>query len=210
MRTCRAFLVVVSVGLLVGADACAPTSSAPTSSAPEPSLSASSSPAQSLTASPPSTSGAVGSAVREFNGHIVCGPPIRSETSTQAGDHLELRGGAWKPTATEMSDRRLEGDYTISTNSNVYPASGSTEYELLTGTWRIETTDGAWEASYTRIGFSDGSVSTVTTPLVGEGAYDGLVAVWEARYPSDAACEWDIRGVIFPAGPPPPPIAPNS
>jgi hypothetical protein len=90
----------------------------------------------------------------------------------------------------------------------VYGDAGSARYELLSGTWRIETKEGAWQGSYARVGFADGYTSTVSTPLVGEGAYDGLFAVWEARYPGDATCQWDIRGVIFPAGPPEPPRAP--
>jgi hypothetical protein len=144
----------------------------------------------------------------EFKGHIVCGPPVRVETSTEAGDHQELRGGAWTPTATEMSDPRLVGDYTIRENSDAYAAAEPTMYRLYSGIWRIETMDGAWEGGYTDVGFPDGYVSTVTTTLVGEGAFDGMFAVWEARYLGDAACAWDVHGVIFPAAPPEPPAAP--
>jgi hypothetical protein len=138
----------------------------------------------------------------EFTGRIVCGPPLRTETSTQSGDHQEFRGGAWSPTATEMSDPRLAGNYTISSDTDVYRAPGSETYTLGSETWRIETQSGAWEASSSVMGFPDGSYSTATIALVGEGPWDGLVAIWEGHYLGDAACAWDVRGVIFPAGPP--------
>lgn len=180
MRTDRRTLTVVAVVLASGAAAC---SGAPT--------------ARTQALSPSA-----------FTGHIVCGPPVRTETSTQAGDHQEFRGGAWTPTAAEMTEPRLDGDYTISESRDVYDAPGPATHELSSGTWRIETPDGAWQGSSTAVGFPDGSYSLVTTPLVGEGAYDGLVAFWEARFLGNATCAWDIRGVIFPAGPPEPPTAP--
>jgi hypothetical protein len=209
MRINRAVaIVLVAAAMVGGTTACA---AAPAESAPPPTHSM---PSQSMpsTASPPSRSGAVGSAsgaVTEFKGHIECGPPVRSETSKQAGDHQEFRGGAWAPTATEMSDPRLAGTYTISSDTDVYPGSGSGQYTLGSERWRIKTSEGAWETSFAYLEFPDGYVSTVTTPLVGEGAYDGLFAIWEADFLGDAGCAWDIRGVIFPAAPPAPPIPPD-
>ena len=203
MRAERApVIALLAVGLLAGTAGCA-AQSVPTQPATARSRPAQSPAQSSPTASPPASSASAPSASgspTEFTGHIRCGPPVRTETSTIAGDHQELRGGAWTPTATAMSDARLDGDYTISESSDVYRATGSALYQLMSGTWRIETKEGAWQASYTAAGFPDGYVSTVTTPLVGEGAYDGLFAVWEVDFL--AACAWDVRGVIFPAAPP--------
>lgn len=212
MRAERAaVLAVLAVGILVGAAACAapsgPSPSAPARSVPAQSLLAQSSAMPSL---PPASASAVSGSgsLTEFTGHIACGPPVRAEISTNAGDHQELRGGAWTPTATEMSDSRRDGDYTISTNSNIYRAPGSETYTLGFETWRIETQEGVWQASSTFVGFPGGSYSRVTSALVGEGSYDGLFAVWEADYLGDAACAWDVRGVIFPAAPPESPTSP--
>lgn len=208
MRICHALpMIFAAAGLLATTGACAVAESAAPASAPARFVPALSPSAQSLPA-PSAPAASRSGSLNEFKGHIVCGAPVRTETSTTAGDHLERRGGAWTPTATEMSDPRLVGDYTISESSNVYGAPASAMHTLLSGTWRIETEEGAWEASYTAVGFPDGTYSTVTTSLVGEGAYAGLFAVWEASYLGDAACAWDIRGVIFPAAPPEPPTGP--
>jgi hypothetical protein len=197
-------LLTVAVGCTSG-----PPSSAVTGGgSPAASASRPLSPSASLSPSPPASALSGSGSLTEFKGHIECGPPVRNETSTEAGDHQELRGGAWTPTATEMSDPRLVGDYTIRENSDAYPATEPTMYELYSGIWRIETQDGAWEGQYTGVGFPDGYVSTETTTLGGEGAFDGWFAVWEARYLGDAACAWDVHGVIFPAGPPEQPSAP--
>jgi hypothetical protein len=213
MRTVGAStMVLVTVVLMAGTAACAVAQSVPTPSAPTRSVLAPSLPVRSP--STPSLPGSVAPdetatvALTEFSGHITCGPPIRARVSAQTGDHQEFRGGAWTPTATSMSDPRLDGDYTISENSNVFSAPGPGTYQLFSGTWRIETKEGAWHGSYTVVGFPDGYVTTVTTPLVGEGDYDGLFAVWEAQYLGDAACAWDVRGVIVPGEPPAPPSAP--
>ncbi len=74
-----------------------------------------------------------------------------------------------------------------------------------TGTWRIENEEGAWQGSYTVLGIGDRS-SVVTAPLVGEGAYEGLTAVWESAY-DPVACDWEVWGLIIegdvPAAPEP-------
>jgi hypothetical protein len=95
-----------------------------------------------------------------------------------------------------ISDPRLDGTVLISFQTDEYPGWSG---DIGTGTWRIETADGAWQGSYTIVeaeGFSD----KPTAVLVGEGAYDGLTAVWEQTIDPSG---WDIVGVIFPAGPPP-------
>jgi hypothetical protein len=139
----------------------------------------------------------------EFTGHIACGPEVRSPTSETQGGVVQGRGGAWHPTAT-MSDRRLEGDYYISFDGDTYSSPAGTA--VGAGTWRIENDEGAWQGSYTNVGFADGTASVVSTPLVGEGAYGGLTAIWESTYDGEA-CAWDVRGVIIegdvPAAPEP-------
>jgi hypothetical protein len=102
-----------------------------------------------------------------------------------------------------MSDPRLEGDYYISFDDDqfVSPAGSS----VGAGTWRIENDEGAWQGSYTRLGFAD-RASVVSTPLVGEGAYEGLTAVWESTH-DPGPCGWEVRGLIIvgdvPAAPEP-------
>ena len=92
---------------------------------------------------------------------------------------------------------------------------GSGTYTLGTGTWRIENHEGAWEGSYSTVGFPDGTYDDGPTPLVGEGAYEGLVAVWATTYLGDDTCGsmspsggWDVRGIVSQAGLPEPPAAP--
>jgi hypothetical protein len=141
----------------------------------------------------------------EFSGHIDCGGQVRTDSLDTVGDHQEYRGGAWVTSITQMSDPRLDGIATISRDKDVYRSVTGGAYTLGSGTWRIETDAGAWQGSYDIVGFPDDTFTTVTTPLIGEGAYEGLVAVWESE-PYD--CGWDVRGVIFPGGPPEPPTAP--
>jgi len=37
---------------------------------------------------------------------------------------------------------------------------------------------------------------------VGEGAYEGLTAIWESVVHIEGLCDWDVRGLII-AGEPP-------
>ena len=75
-----------------------------------------------------------------------------------------------------------------------------------TGTWRIENRDGAWQGSFTNIKYPD-STTIVSTALVGEGAYDGLTALWESTNHRPLDCAWAVRGLILegdvPAAPEP-------
>ena len=140
----------------------------------------------------------------EFSGRIVFGPQVRNETTTTVDGRTETRGGAWTPTITSMSDPRLDGTATISFDTDAYVGPDGTSMGVGTGTWRIENADGAWQGSY-NIVMTDAYGSTATMPLVGEGAYDGLTAIWESTIGDSG---WDVRGVILPAAPPAPPTAP--
>jgi hypothetical protein len=138
----------------------------------------------------------------EFTGHVVCGDQVRPNTTEVGAGSFASRGGAWHPSAT-MSDPRLEGDYHISFDDDQY--ASPTGSSVGAGTWRIENGEGAWQGSYTILGFAD-HASVVTAPLAGEGAYEGLTAVWESAY-DPVACAWDVRGLIIegdvPAAPAP-------
>ena len=98
-----------------------------------------------------------------------------------------------------MSDPRLDGDVLISWQTDDYPG-----YTLGTGTWRIQTADGVWEGSYPRLE-AEGTSDKATVVLVGQGAYEGLIAVWEQTIDGSG---WDVVGAIFPAGPPPVAVLP--
>lgn len=142
-----------------------------------------------------------------FTGRIVCGDAVRTGVSESPADggpvRRRTRDWAWQPTAT-MSDPRLEGDYYISYDSDDYESPTVTS--VGTGTWRIENREGAWQGSFTNIKYPE-STTIVSTALVGEGAYEGLTAVWEATNHRPVECAWAIRGLILagnvPAAPEP-------
>lgn len=143
----------------------------------------------------------------EFSGQITCEPPsadragpwaVVREGSTQIldGDLWQRRGHAVQQSAT-MSDPRLEGNHVVSEDRDEYH---SAEYPfpimVASGTRRIENDEGAWQGSYTVAYLADGSMTTFTTPLVGEGAYEGLIAIWEEQT-SQTSCTPEVRGVII-------------
>lgn len=142
-----------------------------------------------------------------FTGRIVCGPDVRTgvDESSPEGDLVRVRsrGWAWQPSAT-MSDPRLEGDYYVSYDSDDYRSPTVTS--VGSGTWRIENEEGAWQGSFTNIKYPD-STTIVSTALVGEGAYDGLTALWESTNHRPLECAWEVRGLILegdvPAAPEP-------
>jgi len=132
-----------------------------------------------------------------FTGRILCGDSVRTGVSDSPADvgpeRLATRGWAWQPTAT-MSDPRLEGDYYISYDSDDYPSP--TVFSVGTGTWRIQNGEGAWQGSFTNIRYPD-STTTVSTALLGEGAYAGMTAVWESTHHQPLECAWAVRGLIL-------------
>ena len=132
-----------------------------------------------------------------FTGRIVCGDIVRTGESESPADggpvRLRTRGWAWQPTAT-MSDPRLDGVYSISYDSDDYESPTVTS--IGTGTWRIENREGAWMGSFTNIKYPD-STTIVSTALIGEGAYEGLTAVWESTNHRPVECAWAVRGLIL-------------
>ncbi len=147
----------------------------------------------------------------EFTGHLACGPEVRHGTDTsetlEVGDgrvfHTGSRGYAWRPTAT-MSDPRLEGTYYGSIEWDEYRGSEGTT-RIGAGTWRIENAEGAWQGSHTHAWLSDGPDASASSVLIGEGAYEGLIALWEEVGHWDA-CSWDVRGLIVEGEPPAVPV----
>ena len=96
-----------------------------------------------------------------------------------------------------MSDPRLEGIHVVSEDRDEYHSAESLfPIMVASGTRRIENDEGAWQGSYTVAYLADGSITTFTTPLVGEGAYEGLTALWEEQT-SQTSCTPEIRGVII-------------
>jgi hypothetical protein len=95
----------------------------------------------------------------------------------------------------------MEGSYYISYDSDEYRGSQGTT-SVGSETWRIENGEGAWQGSSTGVNFADGHPSVLTIALVGEGAYEGLTAIWESVYNPSGLCSWDVRGVIIEGGPP--------
>ena len=137
-----------------------------------------------------------------FTGRVVCGEVVRTGVDELPEDggpvRLRTRGWAWQPTAT-MSDPRLEGDYFISYDSDEYESPTVTS--VGTGTWRIQNGEGAWMGSFTNIMYPD-STTIVSTALVGEGAYQGLTALWESTHHRPLECAWAVRGLILQGGVP--------
>lgn len=134
-----------------------------------------------------------------FSGRIGFGAQVSSGTITSVDGRTESRGAVWAQPVLSMSDPRLDGDVLISWQTDDYPG-----VTLGTGTWRIETADGVWEGSYPRLE-AEGTSDKTTLVLVGQGAYEGLIAVWEQTIDDSG---WDVVGAIFPAGPPPAAVLP--
>ena len=99
----------------------------------------------------------------EFTGHIECGPSVGASM--------------WEQPAT-LSDPRLEGTYYYSGAWKGYIGG-----RAHTATLRMENDEGAWQGSLVSANLPDGSWTTGSAVLVGEGAYEGLVAIWEHRVP---------------------------
>lgn len=139
-----------------------------------------------------------------FTGRIAFGGQVRGGVTEAVDGHIETRGNAHAPSMVSISDPRLDGDVLISFQTDEYVAADGTGQVLGSGTWHIQTEDGVWEGSYIRLeaeGLSDHN----TVVLVGQGAYEGLVAVWEQTIDGSG---WDIAGAIFGSGPPPATVLP--
>jgi hypothetical protein len=165
-----------------------------------------------------------GQAPVEFTGTIVCGPPVSADRAgteqiLEVGDEGMLltrsRGGAWKQTLA-MSDRRLDGTVFHTYETDQYALAGGDDGPSVGAlTHRIQNDAGAWESrvifgSY-REGSPIGRYDSVDPPsvLIGEGGYDGLVAVMEVTAELENPCGVEVRGIIFAGAPVPEPFIPR-
>ena len=85
---------------------------------------------------------------------------------------------------------------------------------LMSFSMRIENEAGAWAGSYAEAYVPGSPLSTFgPVPLVGEGAYEGLTAIWWTNlqdpdcecWDPDNQCVRDIWGAVFPDEMPPTP-----
>ena len=151
-------------------------------------------PAAAVTAQSPSSS--IPPTV-PFTGRIHFGECTGGSTVVVDGV-TQTRGDLCQTPVLEMSDPRLDGDVTVRSDFDVYP-DGLT---VLRWAFRIENEGGAWQQQpVLTMNFPDGTYSTVTISLIGEGGYEGLTAVAEVPVSNDT---WSLDGLIFPGDLPSP------
>jgi len=140
----------------------------------------------------------------EFTARWAWGSPIRGEASETAPGVVQHRGGAWRPgVLAAASDPRWQGTLSIANNENDYSASGGP----LVGVhaFRVENADGAWQQMPTIALIIPGVDDLVNTGFfVGEGGYEGLIAVVDIAT-DRAAGTWDLHGYIIDGELPPDP-----
>ena len=130
----------------------------------------------------------------EFTAKLAFGPSVRSETTT-IGDGVTMSsGGAWRAgVISEASDPRLRGTTYMAANANDYTAAGGPT--VWNYAFRIVNDGGAWQQRPTLdLDFSDGSQDLTLGVMVGEGDYEGLIAVFQ-NITSDGT--WDLHGYII-------------
>jgi hypothetical protein len=140
-----------------------------------------------------------------FTGRLRYAGPLSSSIDAAVAP----MGSRYRYRVEEMSDARLDGDYVLAvTASTVRFADG---YEpLWYGSFRIENEDGAWqEMPSLTLQYPDETASTRTSALIGEGAYEGLVAIAELTY-HPVGIEFDLQGVVVDGELPPMPSHPEA
>ena len=214
-KLAMAAVVVIAVGALgIGVlrpdRTVTPAAPAPsTSPSPAASVQPSASPSAAVAAQPPV----------EVTGTIACGPPVNpsragtAETVDVGSDGLVLtrtRDGAWVQTVT-MSDPRLEGAIYQTWEGDSYRMPGAEKGpEMFAATRRIVNGDGAWESRSIGGAYADGTAIGETPEVfIGEGAYEGLIAILETTSLDAQGCVGEMRGMIFAGAPLPEPYIPN-
>ncbi len=145
-----------------------------------------------------------------FEGRIQYARTLRGTSDTNIRDGLtEGLDGAWVYRIVEMSDPRFSGDVTVAGNVHTFEGSDA---EIWSSDLRFENEDGAWQKEPSLVMQLDpvtGSTSTIL--LVGEGAYDGLVAVTEMVYDltDPNGVVFDLRGFVMDVDDLPPALAPR-
>ncbi len=128
---------------------------------------------------------------------IVSGEPVVS------GDYArQYRGEVWEPwTVTESTDPRFAGDLSVSFNHDEYE-DGSTIWAVAftvhgdEGAWLMEPTVGLRFPGITIpevLGLRFGETRMNDVVFVGEGAYDGLLALVKIERGGSG---WDLHGYI--------------
>ena len=129
----------------------------------------------------------------EFTVKWAWGPGVRSDDMTVENGITTTRGGAWRPgVISAATDPRLEGTVTIAANSDQYPDG----LEVWNYAFRVENEDGAWQqlpAINVATG-SDDDLDATSGVMIGEGAYDGLIAVFDVL---GGPSSWTLHGYII-------------
>ena len=128
-------------------------------------------------------------------------------TGTSMDEPVESSGDGYTDTlvtvygVVEASDPRIEGDWTQNHLIRTFPVREATgaDVSIAAATVRIDKPDGAWVGTFTGYYGQPGGEEWNT--LSGEGAYEGLTAVF--RYHADDSLE----GIIVPGDVPPLPDA---
>ena len=112
------------------------------------------------------------------------------------GGVVRNRDGAFRPgVASEASDPRLTGRLSLAVNFNDYAALGGPQ--VFNEAFRIVNEEGAWQQMPTiGMNFADGTSSGEVGVLIGEGAYEGLIAVF-SNVPNALTERWDLHGYII-------------
>jgi hypothetical protein len=159
-----------------------------------------------------------------FTGVWCIGPPIAPDRNgtfsrIDVGDGQSLdrnRGGAWR-NGVLMSDPRLQGDAYQTYESDDYLTQGSaTGPSIIASTLSIVNEDGAWVSTLYRATVDGADLGDAGTQVfVGQGAYEGLVAVVsgeeqavprpEGLSPDFSGCT-EYHGAILEGAPVPEPI----
>jgi hypothetical protein len=108
--------------------------------------------------------------------------------------------GVWTGPTIEASDPRISGEWVQVNSRATYPdrTGPGGSFSVRSGSVRIENADGAWAGTLT--GFSKGDSELEWNLLEGQGAYEGLTAVFLWTWPGRT-----LEGVIVPAAFPEPP-----
>lgn len=127
---------------------------------------------------------------------------IRGGGTESVDGVTSYEGSAWRVVAiSEATDPRLRGTMSIAVSNDDYSAVGGPS--IYNQAFRIENEDGAWQQlPTTSITFPGDDITTTVGTFVGEGGYEGLIAVFEHRTGDHG---WQLRGYIIEGQLPPPP-----
>jgi hypothetical protein len=187
------------------------TGSAAPTRIPAPATSPSAAPSiEASVAGTPQEAGATQQPPVEFMGLIECGSFVRGPTEETLdlddGIVLTRRRGAAYQQSVEMSDPRLEGTIYQTYEADTYILAGDAQGpEVAAWTYRIENREGAWESRVVSANAADGSsIGEPPEVLIGDGAYAGLIAIFEVTAEAEP-CDFEVRGIIFDGAPVPEP-----